>query len=50
MYYILGQGYYVIGIQVECVIENKDEKTRKSVESFRSKFAEQNCHKDDEIK
>lgn len=44
------QGYQIIGINFECIIENKDDKTKKSVDSFRSKFTEQLCHKDDEIK
>ena len=32
------------------MIEPKDEKTQKAIESFRNKFVEQNCHRDNEIK
>ena len=31
-------------------MEGRDEETRLAVESFRNKFVEQNCHKDEEIK
>ena len=44
------QGYFIIGVDMECIIDNKDDKTKKAIDSFRNKFVEQNCHKDDEIK
>lgn len=44
------QDYHVIGIDIDPVIEPNDEKTEKAIESFRNKFVEQNCHKDNEIK
>ena len=44
------QGFAVLGVSVECEVEGRDSLTRSAVESFRNKFVEQNCHKDDEIK
>ena len=37
-------------MDIDPVIEPNDEKTEKAIESFRNKFVEQNCHKDNEIK
>ena len=45
-----GAGFAVLGVSVECEVEGRDSQTRAAVESFRNKFVEQNCHKDDEIK
>jgi len=47
---LASQGYYIIGVDIDCAIDHKDEKTKKAIDSFRNKFVEQNCHKDDEIK
>ena len=44
------QGFCIIGFNISCDIDNKDEKTKKAIDSYRNKYVEQNCHKDDEIK
>ena len=43
-------GTLIIGISLEKEVKPKDEKTRKALESFRNKFVEQNCHKDEQIR
>ena len=40
----------MVGVSLETVVEGRDQQTRQAVESFRNKFVEQNCHKDEEIK
>ena len=47
---LAGQGFAVLGVSVECEVEGRDSQTSSAVESFRNKFVEQNCHKDDQIK
>ena len=47
---LAGQGFAVLGVSIECQVEARDSQTRSAVESFRNKFVEQNCHKDEEIK
>ena len=47
---LAGEGFAVVGVSVECQVEGRDGQTRTAVDSFRNKFVEQNCHKDDEIK
>ena len=44
------EGALIIGVSLEMEVEPRDETTRKALESFRNKFVEQNCHKDDEIR
>ena len=44
------EGALIIGISLEKRVEPKDEVTKRALESFRNKFVEQNCHKDDEIR
>ena len=44
------EGALIIGISLEKGVEPKDEATKRALESFRNKFVEQNCHKDDEIR
>ena len=47
---LAAQGFHVIGVSMECEVEGRDNQTKSAVDSFRNKFVEQNCHKDDEIK
>ena len=47
---VLEEEPLIIGISLEKGVEPKDEGTKKALESFRNKFVEQNCHKDDEIR
>jgi hypothetical protein len=44
------EGALIIGISLEMEVGPRDETTRKALESFRNKFVEQNCHKDEEIR
>ena len=44
------EGALIIGVSLEMEVEPRDETTRKALESFRNKFVEQNCHKDNEIR
>ena len=47
---LAAQGFAVLGVSIESQVEGRDNQTKSAVESFRNKFVEQNCHKDDEIK
>ena len=47
---LAGQGVAVLGVSIECQVEARDNQTKTAVESFRNKFVEQNCHKDEEIR
>ena len=47
---LASKGALIIGVNLEMEVEPRDDKTKKALESFRNKFVEQNCSKDDEIR
>ena len=47
---LASQGFTIIGVSLEKVVEAADKETRAAFDKFRNEFVQQNCHRDVEIR